>query len=203
MASSGSCDLTLRKSVIPQQHKLVCASDRALTHTHPHMLVQTTTKYTCEIFCQVRMIHQAVAGKLHTLQPHRDMYVIKPENIWQCHRMHARTESLTTRTESTWSPHECLSAQTESYLPRKHCQSGRFWVASSESFTPKSLASSLTTANRSSPSLLYTNKQTNKPCFNKNFYTQNHWTQMLAECCKMYVISIEKSFSFFCHFTIF
>ena len=49
-----------------------------------------------------------------------------------------------------------------SYRPRKHCQRGRFCVAKSESLEPNNLARSRTTANRSSPSLLYKEKDTMK-----------------------------------------
>lgn len=49
-----------------------------------------------------------------------------------------------------------------SYRPRKHCQRGRFCVAKSESLEPNNLARSRTTANRSSPSLLYEEKDTMK-----------------------------------------
>lgn len=49
-----------------------------------------------------------------------------------------------------------------SYRPRKHCQRGRFCVAKSESLEPNNLARSRTTANRSSPSLLYKEKRHNE-----------------------------------------
>lgn len=49
-----------------------------------------------------------------------------------------------------------------SYRPRKHCQRGRFCVAKSESLEPNNLAKSRTTANRSSPSLLYEEKRHNE-----------------------------------------
>lgn len=44
------------------------------------------------------------------------------------------------------------------HRPKKHCHSGLFCEASSESLAPNNLASSRTTARRSSPSLLCTHK---------------------------------------------
>lgn len=41
------------------------------------------------------------------------------------------------------------------HRPKKHCHSGRFCDASSESLAPNNFASNRTTARRSSPSLLY------------------------------------------------
>lgn len=50
-----------------------------------------------------------------------------------------------------------------SYRPRKHCQRGRFCVAKSESLEPNNFARSRTTARRSSPSLLYREREKIQP----------------------------------------
>lgn len=41
--------------------------------------VSSGTVCTSEIFCQVWMVHQAMAGKLHAFQSNRDVDVIKPK----------------------------------------------------------------------------------------------------------------------------
>lgn len=35
-------------------------------------------KHTCEVFGQIWVVHEAMAGKLYTLQPDRNMDVIEP-----------------------------------------------------------------------------------------------------------------------------
>ncbi len=45
--------------------------------------VKSGTVCTCEIFCQVWMVHQAMAGKLYTFQSNRNMDVIKPKKPQQ------------------------------------------------------------------------------------------------------------------------
>lgn len=51
-----------------------------------------------------------------------------------------------------------VSSAVVTHRPKKHCHSGLFCEASSESLAPNNLASKRTTARRSSPSLLWRKK---------------------------------------------
>lgn len=57
------------------------APKRALTSLQSQLPEETCLKWppvTCEVFGQVRVVHQTVTGKLYTLQSDRNMDVVKP-----------------------------------------------------------------------------------------------------------------------------
>lgn len=76
IASSGSCDLTFRKSDVTDSYTRClrvkqCLKLKKISRHH------IKPEHTSKILGKVWVVHQAVASKLHTLQSHRNMDVIE------------------------------------------------------------------------------------------------------------------------------
>lgn len=91
---------------------------------------KSTQKLTCKVLSQVWMVHETMAGKLHTLQSHWDMDVIKP---WRetGQLMH---ESATKKNKNRKSKYS-LGLPSQKALPERAVLGGQFGIFYTKQFS--------------------------------------------------------------------